>query len=337
MFGSDSKTVVIPRNDAKKVKLKKKKSEMPRSGLRKRLKYPTPQDKFSTPQATPVATVREQKEEQMAKREKANVTEAIAAYSQCCETARGKVDRLRTAIQAAELDHTKFSIHALKTYLKIVDGAYDEYNSYQNKIYLADPSQKAEFEPKFVSFEELYEFVRIAVCQMIEEYEEPKTAPATVPVQQNQPGGSGIDSMMRFSPTIVLQQSALPSFDGKYENWFKFRQMFRDIADKCISDSAATKLHYLDKALVGKAHGAIDSQIIRDNDYEGAWRSLTDQFENLPALINDTITKHLSLKTMTTESFHQLKSLVDDVEKCISSLEFHNLKLDKLSEAIVIN
>lgn len=312
---------------------------MTRSGLRKKLGYQTPA-KFSTPIATPVGTISEQKEEQMAAREKNKVMETIAAYSQCCDTARGKVDRIRAAIEAAHLDYTKFSIHALKTYLKSVDGAYDEYNAYQNKIYLADPSRKAEFEPKFVSFEELYEFVRIALCQMIEEYDEAKKAiqlavAQTVSVQSN-PGGSGINSAMRSTPTIILQQSALPTFDGKYENWFKFRQMFRDIADKCITDAPATKLHYLDKALVGKAHGAIDPQIIRDNDYEGAWRSLTEQFENLPALINDTITRLLSLKAMVSESFQQLKGLVDDVEKCVSSLEFHNLKLDKLSEAIVI-
>lgn len=316
---------------------------MPRSGLRKRLKYQTPQNKFSTPKSTPVASISQQKKEQVEVREKSNMAESIAAYGQCCETARGKIDRIRAAIAAANLDHTKFSIHALRTYLKTVD---DEYNEYQNKIYLTDPSKKAEFEPQFVSFEELYEFVRIGVCQMIEEHEESKTAiqlAATqaavgqAPAQQDQPSGSGGGTALQFAPTIVLQQSALPSFDGKYENWFKFQQMFRDIADKCITDSAATKLHYLDKALVGKAYGAIDPQIIRDNDYEGAWRSLTEQFENLPVLINDTISKLLNLKAMANESYQQLKRLVDDVEKCISSLEFHNLKLDDLSEAIMIN
>lgn len=314
------------------------------NGMRRRLRYSTPKEKFSTPGATPAKSIKQQKQEQAAARAKVKVEENIAAYWQCCEAARGKVQRIRKAIATAELDHGKFSIHALNTYLKTVDTAYSEVNDYLNKIYLADPSRRAEFEPVFVDFEEEYEFVRIGLCQMIEEHTEAKTAVQLAaaqlmkepPVQQNQPGPSGTDLMPRFSPTIVLQQSALPTFDGKYESWFKFKQMFRDIADKSTADSAATKLHFLDKALVGKAQGAIDHQIIRDNDYEGAWRSLTEQFENLPALISETITRLLSLKAMTSDSFHQLKTLIDDVEKCVSSLEFHKLKMEKLSEAIVI-
>lgn len=314
------------------------------SGLRKKLRYYTPREKFSTPGATPAKTVKQQKQEQAAAREKSKVDESVEAYSQCCQAAQAKVQRVRVAIESAQLDHSKFNIHALNTYLKTVDTAYAEANEYLNKIYLAAPSRRGEFEPLFVDFEELYEFVRIALCQMIEEHTEAKAAlqlaaaqnVKPLPVPLVQPGTSGIDSMTRFTPTIVLQQSALPTFDGKYESWFKFKQMFRDIADKCAADSAATKLHFLDKALVGKAQGAIDPQIIRDNDYEGAWRSLTEQFENLPALISETISRLLSLKAMTGDSFHQLKTLIDEVEKCVSSLEFHKLKMDKLSEAIVI-
>lgn len=184
-----------------------------------------------------------------------------------------------------------------------------------------------------MDFEELYEFTCIALCEMIEAYEVSKKTLELV--NRLDVHAAPSSSQVRFPPTIVLQRAALPTFDGKYEQWFKFKQMFRDIADKCTADSAATKLHYLDKALVGKAQGAIDAQITRDNDYEGAWRSLTQQFENLPALINDTINKLLHLKPMTCESYQQLKALIDDVDKCVSKFEFPGLNVDKLSEAIL--
>ena len=150
-------------------------------------------------------------------------------------------------------------------------------------IYLTDPARKGEFEPNFIDFEEQYEFTSIVICEMLQCYEDEEKALAMAAANSMpktgddncQPCGSGTTHVM-FPSTIVLQQTALPTFDGRYENWFKFKQMFRDIADKCTADSAATKLHYLDKALVGKAHGAIDQQMIRDNDYEGAWRSLTE-------------------------------------------------------------
>ncbi|XP_053687143.1 uncharacterized protein LOC128736679 [Sabethes cyaneus] len=215
------------------------------------------------------------------------------------------------------------------------DAAYQEYNDFQNKIYLADPTRRNEFESKFVEFEELYEFTSIAIREMIESHEKSQNALKFPDSNHCQPSSSSVSQSVRITPTIVLQQAALPSFDGRYDQWFKFKQMFRDIADKCTGDSAATKLHFLDKALVGRAQGSFDQQIIRDNDYEGAWVSLAQQYENLPALISDTVLKLLNLKAMTNESFHQLKSLTDDVEKCVSSLEFHDLKMDKLSQAII--
>ncbi|XP_058449018.1 uncharacterized protein LOC131428978 [Malaya genurostris] len=294
--------------------------------------------------SSPVLSVHEQREEQETQKNKIKMEESVDALSRCCRVAQAKVTRIRRVIELANVDHRKFSVHALSLYLKTTDSAYDEFNDFHNRICLADPAKAGEFEPVFLEFEELYEFTRIALCEMLQAYEDEKTAAdKAIAVAgrgssgSTQPGSSGMNFPMAFPQTIVLQQTALPVFDGRYENWFKFKQMFCDIADKCTADSAATKLHYLDKALIGKAHGAIDQQIIRDNDYEGAWRSLTEQFENLPALINETIARLLNLKPMTLESFSQLKTLTDDVEKCVSSLAYHDLKMDKLSEAMITN
>lgn len=322
-----------------------------RSGLKKNLFF-TPTGK-SSPSAvrygTPVLSVREQLEMQTAAQERSRMAENVNALSRCLETTEAKVTRIREAITTAQLDHRKFSVHALKLYLKTTDSAYEEYNGFQNRIYLSDPARKEEFEPNFIEFEELYEFTRIALCEMLQAYEDEEKAALAVAAQAAaedasasalktsslQPGGSSSGLPIAFPPTLVLQQVALPTFDGSYDNWFKFKQMFCDIADKCTADSAATKLHFLDKALIGKAQGAIDQQIIRDNDYQAAWHSLTQQFENLPALINDTTMRLLNVKPIVNESYAQLKCLLDDIEKCVSSLEYHNLKMDSLSEAII--
>ncbi|XP_062556616.1 uncharacterized protein LOC134221441 [Armigeres subalbatus] len=142
----------------------------------------------------------------------------------------------------------------------------------------------------------------------------------------------------QFVPSLLLQQTPLPTFDGRYENWHKFKDRFKDIVDKCTGDSPATKLHYLDKALVGKAQGAIDQQTLNDNNYDGAWRILTKKFENLRMVVQGHVTQLLALKPMAKESHAELKALLDVVEKRLESLEFHNLEMtDKLSEAIIVN
>ncbi|XP_062534642.1 uncharacterized protein LOC134203811 [Armigeres subalbatus] len=93
-----------------------------------------------------------------------------------------------------------------------------------------------------------------------------------------------------------------------------------------------------DKALVGKAQGAIDQQTLNDNNYDGAWRILAKKFENLRTVVQGHITQLLAVKPMARESHLELKALLDGVEKRLESLAFHNLKMeDKLSESILVN
>nr|XP_029711065.1 uncharacterized protein LOC115256521 [Aedes albopictus] len=188
----------------------------------------------------------------------------------------------------------------------------------------------------------MYEFVRISLAEMIQAHEEAQRQDVErqmklVEVQPIHQHGGELRPA-QIVPSLLLQQTPLPTFDGRYDNWHKFRDRFRDIVDRCTADSPATKLHYLDKALVGKAQGAIDQQTLNDNNYEGAWRILTKKFENLRMVVQCHVTQLLALKPMARESHAELKALLDGVEKRLESLEFHNLKMqDKLSEAILVN
>lgn len=297
---------------------------------------------------TPTLTVKEQKEQQLIREADAKMAATIDALVQCCLSTKGKIDRIRQAIQLADHDYGKFNIHALELYLKTVDTAYTEYNDFQNRIYMADPSKREEYEPQFIDFEELYEFVRISLREMLSKYEKDQQAndaAFAVDAQQKlqalklssiEASSSSAVNVPSRIPSLLLQNTPLPTFDGRYENWFKFKSMFCDIVDKCVADSPATKLHYLDKALVGKAQGAIDQQTINDNNYQGAWKILTERFENLPMVLHGHVMKLLNLKQMSKESSHELKTLIDDCEMRVGSLEFHKLKMDGMSEVIVI-
>lgn len=331
-----------------------------RSGKFKKVLFPSPvasplgSPLFFTPRgtlsgvvSTPVRSVREQKEEQEVRLRQIIMADTVAALEECLTSTKGKVDRIRQAIDAADQDHGKFNIHALKLYVKTVDAAYDDFNGFLNRVYLVDPTKREAFEPKFIEFEELYQFVRISLSEMIQQHEDELKSVADLAVAEklgiakasiSQSGDSGTTTPVQIVPSLLLQQTPLPTFDGSYENWYKFRDRFIDIVNKCSGDSPATKLHFLDKALVGKAKGAIDQQTLNDNNYEGAWRILAKRFENLRMVVQAHIGQLLSLKQMLKGSHAELTSLLDVVEKRLESLEFHNLKmLDNLSEALIVN
>ncbi|XP_055612492.1 uncharacterized protein LOC129759094 [Uranotaenia lowii] len=306
---------------------------------------------FSTPSAEinegnqlAEVSVSEQCAQQDARRERKKMAQSIAALTQCMRTSQGKIYRIQQTILASQGDRTKFNIHAIKLYVKTVDAAYDEFNGFLNQMYISDPSARDEFEPMFLEFEELYESVSIAISEITQYHEDQKLAAVAAREEQKQaicqPGGSGQQNQfpIQMVPCLLMQQAPLPTFDGQYENWYKFRDRFIDIVEKCTRDSPATKLHYLDKALVGKAKGSIDQQTLNDNNYEGAWRILTKKYENLRMVVQGHITQLLSMKAMTKGTHVELRALIDLVEKRLESLDFHGLKMeDALSEAILVN
>ncbi|XP_052565845.1 uncharacterized protein LOC128093365 [Culex pipiens pallens] len=324
-----------------------------RSGRVKKVLFPSPSTPFSTPTGVLSAplSICEQKEAAERRRREREMAESIDALDQCCQAAKAKVSRIRKAILDAKQDHKKFAYNALKLYAKQVDAAYDEYNSFTNRIYLVDPKKKQEFEPKFIEFEELYEFVRIALSEMMQQYEDAEKAAAEVAAFEREKQLLALkfrnDTVAvtnvpanpvpyQIPPSLLLQQTPLPTFDGRYDQWHKFKARFCDIVDRCTTDSPATKLHYLDKALVGDAQGVIDEQTLNDNNYEGAWRILIERYENIPMVVHGHVTKLLNLKPMARESSLELRRLLDDCTKRVESLEFHKLKMDKMAEAIVI-
>lgn len=327
-----------------------------RSGKVKRILFSSPvasplaSPAFHTPiacvcGATPFVSIRKQKEEQQARRDQVKMAETVAALEQCLVSTQGKVERIRRAIQAADQDHGKFNIHALKLYVETVTNAGTEFNSIMNRVYLAEPTKREEFEEKLIGFEEVYEFVRISLAEMIDHHENERQAIFDQQLAEREKkliksptGGSDAKAPYQVIPSLLLQQTPLPTFDGRYESWYKFKDRFMDIVDKCVGDSPATKLHYLDKALVGRAAGAIDQQTLNDNNYEGAWRILAKRFENLRMVVQGHITQLLSVKPMSKGSHMELRNLLDFVEKRLESLAFHDFKMeDKLSEALLVN
>ncbi|XP_052567476.1 uncharacterized protein LOC128093775 [Culex pipiens pallens] len=271
------------------------------------------------------------------------MAESLAALEQCFFAAQSKVERVRDSIQKANLEHGKFSYNGLKLYTETVIAAYNDVNSFTNRIYLLDPKQRAEHEKRFVLFEEMYEFVRIALADMIQAYDDEKKFAEAVQIKNALPPVPQAEHLSvarapAIVPSLLLQQNPLPTFDGRYENWHKFRDRFKDIVDKCVGDSPATKLDYLDKALVGMAKGSIDQQTLNDNNLDGAWRILATKYDNIRMVVQGHVTQLLSLRSMTKGTHAELKALLDVVEKRLESLAFHKFKMqDKLSEAIVVN
>ncbi|XP_062538641.1 uncharacterized protein LOC134206912 [Armigeres subalbatus] len=271
--------------------------------------------------STPIGE-RQQQKKKMAEEFQATVLQRGAV--------KGKITRIRNVLFRHEQSETVPDEFLLRTQLKTIDAAYDEFNQFQNKIYALSPVHATEQEDKYVEFEELYNDVRTRVCRLLEGAKQegkhqPQMIVQTAPVQ-SQP------VRVQSAPHTLL-----PTFDGKPENWFKFKAIFTDVMSKHGGESDATKLYHLDKCLVGEASGTIDQQTINDGNFAAAMEHLTARFEDKRKIVDIHVSGILGLKSMTSESGKQLRELVDTCKRHVDALEFYEFEMDGLSDIIVVS
>ncbi|XP_038119755.1 uncharacterized protein LOC119769945 [Culex quinquefasciatus] len=203
---------------------------------------------------------------------------------------------------------------------------YGEYNSLNNDIMDAKLSeeQKDENTARFLDFEQLYDDV---LEKIVELTAPPNRVLAVVPA-----GQAGQQVIVQQTPL----RAPIPTFDGQYENWPKFKSMFLELM-KNSPDSDAIKLHYLDKSLVGAATGMIDTKTLQDNNYAHAWEILEDRYENQRLIIDIHINGILQLKRMAKKSSKELRELYEECSRHVENLRYHKQELLGVSELFVVN
>lgn len=240
--------------------------------------------------------------------------------------AQGNITRIKTILNQAQAEQVELPLAQVKVYIKKVETSYGEYHHFHQQIVAILPSNKREEQnEKFLHFETLHE----EVSTMLETLLEILTAPPAM-----QPGHPAVNQ-----PPLVIQQSlprTIPTFDGRYENWERFKIMFRDAVDR-TNESPRIKLYHLEKALVGDAAGIIDVKTISDGNYDHAWEILEERFEDKRRMIDIHIAGLLGAKKLSKEDYGELRSLVESISSHVENLKFLEQEFTGVSELIVVH
>ncbi|XP_054720795.1 uncharacterized protein LOC129230420 [Uloborus diversus] len=122
--------------------------------------------------------------------------------------------------------------------------------------------------------------------------------------------------------SIRLPEISLPKFNGKYEEWFLFKEQFNSIINSNSSLSDSQKLYYLKSSLIGRAK---EIETI-DDTYQSLWKALTERFENKRLIVNSHIQELLNIQKITHESADELRNLVDKIHKHLRALRQMDLQ-----------
>lgn len=269
--------------------------------------------------ATPTS---DQKKKKVAKKQAAMEQLEVLVHQR--GLAKGKITRILNIFQQdGDLTSTQLQVYAKK-----VEAAHKEYHEVHEKILFVDKvSDKAEHDAHYIAFDELHDEVLMAIEEHIMRGGQHNTPTSTVPHNTSAHGSVVVHQPLRMP---------IPTFDGKYENWTKFKIMFKDLVDK-TPDPPAIKLYHLDKALVGSAAGIIDAKTINDGNYEHAWMILEERYENLRHMVDIHIQGLFQLKKMSGENYSELRALVDECSRHVENLKFLNQEFIGVSEQFVIH
>ena len=108
-----------------------------------------------------------------------------------------------------------------------------------------------------------------------------------------------------------LPKLDLPKFSGKFSDWENFRDVFRAVIHRREDLSPVMKLHYLRTHLSGDALEKIKSLPILGDNYERAWTTLTEYYENQRRIVSSHIFEIFSVKPMKMDSSSEILKQLD--------------------------
>jgi hypothetical protein len=119
---------------------------------------------------------------------------------------------------------------------------------------------------------------------------------------------------------LKLLPIKLLSFNGEYEYWITFSDMFKTIVHCNEQLSDIQKYHYLKSALTGEAERLISNIQMTTSNYPIVWKLLVDGYENKRLIAGSHIKQLLELKQIHKESARELAELVNSLSNNVNAL-----------------
>lgn len=149
---------------------------------------------------------------------------------------------------------------------------------------------------------------------------------------------ASLNSNSRGSPSIansktILPRINLPSFNGSYESWIGFHDLFKKLVDEDENISNIEKLYHLKGCLQGEASELVASVELSADNYRVAWDLLKERYDNRKIIRETHVNSLLNLPVASKE--FTLRSLLDQVQKHVRALEALKEPIDQWDTLLI--
>lgn len=125
---------------------------------------------------------------------------------------------------------------------------------------------------------------------------------------------------------LKLPKIIIPVFDGNGRKWKQFQDMFEQMIHNQTIISTIEKFYYLKSNLAGEASRLICHLLVTEENYQTAWDTLINRYDNTRVLVSTCLADLLSTSALTSENHYMLKRFHDHTKECL--LAVRNLGVD---------
>lgn len=127
-----------------------------------------------------------------------------------------------------------------------------------------------------------------------------------------------------FAHHIQIPRLNVPAFNGAYEDWPSFRDLYVVAVHSNPTLPPVHKLQYLKSLLTGPAESILKHIPTTSENYVNAWTKLEERFDNKRALMNNTLRK-LFTQRPVDDTAVGIRLLLDNTRECIGALHVHGV------------
>lgn len=125
-------------------------------------------------------------------------------------------------------------------------------------------------------------------------------------------------------PTIVtplrLEPLSLPTFDGSYDKWETFRDMYESIVHNSHM-TTVEKFQRLKRVLSGSAAAFVENVPISEANYHEVWKDVKDFYNNPRRIVASHVQAILNLHSLTDARSSDLRAMLDQFKSHMRALK----------------
>ncbi|XP_025157695.1 uncharacterized protein LOC112589293 [Harpegnathos saltator] len=137
-------------------------------------------------------------------------------------------------------------------------------------------------------------------------------------------------------PEASLPRIPIPKFEGKFDEWRNFKDLFESLIVDNPSLASVHRMHYLKQSVSGEPERLLRHYGVATGSFEQAWEALCARYDNRRLLVDQHLDAFRDIGPMRQESVSEVRRLLDRASELRAALRLLDQPVDAW-DVILVN